>query len=179
MQFNKLVFILVSLAGLAFAGNAAAESCDAKIGKAKAAELVKQCINVSPATHPPCSGTNSCDMITDEIKRGCGFLGDDAPAYCPPGPSTLVKGRLVGGGGIDSHSLRIRPDHGPVIEAYCTTHCGDWFTEPDRNEVVKLKRSLFGKAITARVATERNNGRLAGPGDDDMEVFIKSATIGD
>ena len=132
MQFKMFVVILASLAGQALAGNAAAESCDAKIGR-----------------------------------------------YCPPGPSTLVKGRLVGGGGLDNYSLRIRPDHGPVINAYCTTHCGGWFTEPDRNDVVKLKRSLFGKAITARIATERNNGRLAGPGDDDMEVFIKSATIGD
>lgn len=175
MQFKQIILFLACLAG---AGSASALSCDEQIGKAKAAELVKQCKNVSPATHPPCSGGNSCDMITDEIKRGCKILGDDAPAYCPAPPSELVKGRLVGGGGLDNYSLRIRPDHGPVIEAYCTNHCGDWFTAPDKNDVVKLKSKLFGKQVSVRVATERNNGRLAGPGDDEYLVFIKSATLG-
>ncbi|WP_426164939.1 hypothetical protein [Pseudoduganella sp. R-34] len=175
MQLNK---ILISLAWLAFAGNAAALSCDEQLGKAKAAELVKQCKNVSPATRPPCNAANSCEMITDEIKRGCKILGDDAPAYCPPVPTELVKGKLVGGGGLDNYSLKIRTENGKEIQAYCTTHCGDWFTEPDKDDVVSLKPSLRGKPVSARIATERNNGRIAGPDDADRLVFIKSAAIG-
>jgi len=55
-------------------------SCDAEIGKAAAAKRVKICINVSPATHPPCNAANSCAMIEDEIARSCAlFDGDGQP----------------------------------------------------------------------------------------------------
>ena len=55
-------------------------SCDAEIGKAAAAKQVKICINVSPATHPPCNAANSCAMIEDEIARSCAlFDGDGQP----------------------------------------------------------------------------------------------------
>lgn len=55
-------------------------SCDAEIGKAAAAQRVKLCRNVSPATHPPCNAANSCAMIEDEIARSCAlFDGDGQP----------------------------------------------------------------------------------------------------
>ena len=175
MQFHRFGCFL---AGLALAGHAAAMTCDEQLGKAKAAELVRQCKNVSPATRPPCNASNSCDLIAGEIKRGCKILGDDAPPYCPAIPAELVKGKLVGGGGIDNYFLRIRLDDGKVIHAYCTTRCGDWFTDPDKNDVVKLKPGLRGKQVSARIVTERNGGRIAGPGEDDSLEFIKSAKIG-
>lgn len=59
-----------------------AEGCAGEIGLPAARRLVAQCIDASPATRPPCNTANSCDMIRDEIKRGCDFLGEDAPAYC-------------------------------------------------------------------------------------------------
>lgn len=57
-------------------------SCRQSIGAARAAVLVRQCMQVSPATHPPCNDANACDMITDEIQRGCGMLTSTIPAFC-------------------------------------------------------------------------------------------------
>lgn len=57
-------------------------SCLASAGAKRSAELVKQCLNVSPATHPPCNAQNACSMIVDEIKRGCAYIGQGAPAFC-------------------------------------------------------------------------------------------------
>ncbi|KDA04021.1 hypothetical protein [Hyphomonas oceanitis] len=58
-------------------------TCDQDIGAQAARVLVGQCIQISPATHPPCNAQNSCDMIRDEIRRGCGF-GDtiNNPDFC-------------------------------------------------------------------------------------------------
>ena len=58
-------------------------SCLAEIGETAAAQLVDQCIQMSPATRPPCNAANSCDMIRDEIARGCAF-GDTSgnPDFC-------------------------------------------------------------------------------------------------
>lgn len=63
-------------------------SCRNDVGKRMAAVYVRQCLEVSPATHPPCNDQNPCALIKDEIKRGCEFLkdpqGDDAqaPGFC-------------------------------------------------------------------------------------------------
>jgi hypothetical protein len=61
-----------------------AEACSRTIGAVRAKELVAKCLNVSPATRPPCHAANACAMIVEEIERGCGFLKGDptAPAYC-------------------------------------------------------------------------------------------------
>ncbi|MDV6329547.1 hypothetical protein [Asticcacaulis sp. 201] len=50
-------------------------TCLAQIGKAAADHLVKRCIQVSPATHPPCNVQNRCEMIQDEIDRSCAMYG--------------------------------------------------------------------------------------------------------
>jgi len=67
-------------------GSAFAASCRGEIGAAKAAALVRQCTEVSPATHPPCNASNPCALIIGEIKRGCGLLASGgsppAPAFC-------------------------------------------------------------------------------------------------
>jgi hypothetical protein len=59
-----------------------AEACRDTLGATHARRLVDQCLEVSPATHPPCNATNACDLITDEISRGCKMLGNDAPPFC-------------------------------------------------------------------------------------------------
>lgn len=58
------------------------KSCEAEVGRLAAADLVRRCLNVSPATHPPCNAANSCDMIKQEIDRSCAMFGDDKPADC-------------------------------------------------------------------------------------------------
>jgi uncharacterized protein YecT (DUF1311 family) len=60
-----------------------ARPCVQSAGKAKSDQYVSQCIQVSPATNPPCNGQNACSMMIDEIKRGCAMIGkDNPPAFC-------------------------------------------------------------------------------------------------
>lgn len=58
------------------------EACRAEIGEDAAQELVDQCLEVTPATHPPCNADNACALIQDEIARGCEMLGDEGPDFC-------------------------------------------------------------------------------------------------
>ena len=59
-------------------------SCAAERGPQPAQLLVEQCINVSPATHPPCNVQNSCAMMEAEVARACGLLDDaNRPTFCP------------------------------------------------------------------------------------------------
>jgi hypothetical protein len=69
--------------GLALAHTATADpSCAYTAGAQKANRMVEQCLEVSPATHPPCNAANACSLIQGEIRRGCNFLGKDAPSFC-------------------------------------------------------------------------------------------------
>lgn len=66
---------------------AAPLSCAAAIGKTQAKVLVDRCLEVSPATHPPCNALNPCDLIIDEIHRGCAFLQSaQQPRFCAQYP---------------------------------------------------------------------------------------------
>jgi len=40
------------------------------------------CIQVSPATHPPCHADNPCALIRGEIDRSCKLWDKDPPAEC-------------------------------------------------------------------------------------------------
>jgi hypothetical protein len=62
--------------------NTGGASCGAAVGMERARTLVRECLAVSPATHPPCNAENSCSMIVDEIKRGCAMLKEGAPGFC-------------------------------------------------------------------------------------------------
>jgi hypothetical protein len=74
------------------AGAASADdgSCRAAIGAQRAARLVRQCLDVTPATHPPCNAANPCDMIIGEITRGCRMIDEDRIAH----PEWLKTSRL-------------------------------------------------------------------------------------
>lgn len=77
------MFRLALLLLLASAVSAQAQSCSGAVGPKDAMRLVERCLEVSPATHPPCNAQNACAMIEDEIRRGCAQLsGADRPAYC-------------------------------------------------------------------------------------------------
>jgi hypothetical protein len=62
--------------------NQQAASCSEERGAAAAAALVQQCLQVSPATHPPCNAANSCAMIEGEIHRSCDLLTGHKPNFC-------------------------------------------------------------------------------------------------
>jgi hypothetical protein len=80
------VLLLILALALGIASVARAASCRDEVGAAKADRYVRQCLVVSPATHPPCNAENSCSLIRDEIARGCRLLGGDAamPEFCRP-----------------------------------------------------------------------------------------------
>lgn len=64
------------------AGQSDSVPCLQAAGAERAKKLVDECMLVSPATHPPCNGQNSCSLIIDEIKRGCGLLQQNIPTFC-------------------------------------------------------------------------------------------------
>lgn len=68
--------------GLFATGSAFAESCQEEVGAEEAQSYVDQCLEVSPATRPPCNAENACQLIWDEIARGCKLIGSDAPEFC-------------------------------------------------------------------------------------------------
>jgi hypothetical protein len=57
-------------------------TCLNAVGVERSRQLVNECLQVSPATHPPCNAQNACAMIVDEIKRGCALIGQGAPGFC-------------------------------------------------------------------------------------------------
>lgn len=54
--------------------NQQTRSCIGELGLEKAKALVRTCLELSPATHPPCNVENSCSIIRAEIKRSCDYL---------------------------------------------------------------------------------------------------------
>jgi len=57
-------------------------TCLNAVGVERSRQLVNECLQVSPATHPPCNAQNTCSLIVDEIKRGCAMIGQGAPGFC-------------------------------------------------------------------------------------------------
>jgi hypothetical protein len=57
-------------------------SCLQSAGAVKANRLVNECLQVSPATHPPFNPQNACSLTVSEIRRGCSILGQGAPGFC-------------------------------------------------------------------------------------------------
>jgi hypothetical protein len=81
----RILLISIVIALYSSLSIAYATSCSDQIGMAKAKILVNQCLQASPATHPPCNVQNSCDLINDEIARGCDLAktsGGILPGFC-------------------------------------------------------------------------------------------------
>ena len=57
-------------------------TCLNAVGIERSRQLVNECLQVAPATHPPCNAQNACSLIVDEIKRGCALIGQGAPGFC-------------------------------------------------------------------------------------------------
>jgi hypothetical protein len=64
------------------AAPSATGTCLNAVGIERSRQLVNECLQVSPATHPPCNAQNACSLIVDEIKRGCALIGKGAPGFC-------------------------------------------------------------------------------------------------
>ena len=74
--------IPTALSAMLLSAASAHASCTSEVGAARANQYVQQCRDVSPATRPPCNAANACSLLVAEIRRGCAFLKEDAPAYC-------------------------------------------------------------------------------------------------
>lgn len=180
MQTKSLLLSCLVSVLVAFQAHAADKTCAEAIGDKRSALLVKQCINVSPATHPPCNAANSCEMINSEVERGCGFLADDpnAPDFCT---FTLAKpetfqGALIAGGGIDDHTVTVLLNDGRRFTAYCDGKCGAWFIAEDEGEATLLP-TMVGKNVKVTVASELNKDRIAGAAEDDTLFFVKKIEL--
>jgi hypothetical protein len=58
-------------------------SCREELGEAAAIRLVERCVQVSPASHPPCHPDNPCTLIQGEIDRSCaGYPAGQQPEQC-------------------------------------------------------------------------------------------------
>lgn len=63
---------------------ASSMSCTLDQGSDGAMDLVRRCMAVSTASHPPCNPENPCQLIQDEIDRACAAYkpGETKPAEC-------------------------------------------------------------------------------------------------
>lgn len=82
LVFGMFLFAFVGTAVAADETPAPEKPCRETAGAAKSKMFVEQCLEVSPATHPPCNAANACSLIVDEITRGCAMIDKDAPAFC-------------------------------------------------------------------------------------------------
>jgi hypothetical protein len=73
---------LAPQSGGAAAAPSSTGTCLNAVGIERSRQLVNECLQVSPATHPPCNAQNACSLIVDEIKRGCALIGQGAPGFC-------------------------------------------------------------------------------------------------
>ena len=87
-------------------------------------------------------------------------------------PPETITGILVGGSGYDNYSINIDPDDGSEINIYCGA-CGEWFESTKDGEGEQLKEEFISKQVTVTIAKEANNGRLAGPSDEEEFYFLK------
>jgi hypothetical protein len=84
LSFSQKYLLALSLLAnpLSTASADSVHSCRQTAGQQRAQLYVRQCLQVSPATHPPCNPTNSCGLLIEEIQRGCRMLTTDIPGFC-------------------------------------------------------------------------------------------------
>ena len=82
MSLRAFGLAILFAASLFAITDALAQSCSEEVGAEQAQTYADQCLEVSPATHPPCNADNPCQMIWSEVWRGCDMLGEDRPAFC-------------------------------------------------------------------------------------------------
>lgn len=78
----------------------------------------------------------------------------------------------MNGGGVDDLQIGVKVSSSQTISAYCNSQCGDWFIEDD-DAVYHLKPQMIGRKVRIVVKREPNDGRIAGPSDDEEFLFIK------
>lgn len=109
-------------------------------------------------------------MTHRNISSGLALLALLAlPAFAQ---AQTYEGKIVGGGGIDDMQITVRVSASLAVSAYCNRHCGDWFAE-DQDAISHLRKAMVGRKVRIVVEREPNDGRVAGPSDDEEFLFIK------
>jgi hypothetical protein len=82
MQQNRPHLWLAAVLALSMNTGAGQDSsCSSMAGPERSAKYVRQCLEVTPATHPPCNAQNTCELVIGEIVRGCRLIREDLEAH--------------------------------------------------------------------------------------------------
>jgi len=107
----------------------------------------------------------------------CARTGDTGACRKVISIPTTLRGTLESAAGIDDDAITVRTSAGGKVHAYCDGHCNkNWFNA-DANGAISLKPALRGREVVIDVATEHNNGRIAGPGEDEKLLFVKGLRL--
>lgn len=166
MRFLVTRIVLAGLVAGAV-GSAQAEtsgpsrSCADTLGLEKAKELAVQCRKISPATRPPCYEGNSCDLIVDEIRRGCAFSRGYGPLpdFCKTDFS-----KLLASGAVAQNTPSVPA---PATAQVAPPSDGKWISRISAED----KKKLDGfDDVRARALTEARGGGSA----DDVDALNKA-----
>lgn len=107
----------------------------------------------------------------------CARTGDASACRRVISIPTTLRGRLESAAGIDDVAITVRTNAGGAVHAYCDGQCkDDWFVA-DKDGARSLKPAMRGRKVVIDVATEHNNGRIAGPGADEKLLFVKGIRL--
>lgn len=130
----------------AAASSVAPPSCTQTLGAARAQKLVKQCMEVTAATHPPCNALNDCETIADHVAQMCRNFPDNAPVFCAE----------------DARRMALLPD-GPYIEQLGRTTAARQKEATSARERIKTARGKIEPPATKQklAAAELKKGQTA------------------
>lgn len=128
------------------ATGAAPPSCTQTLGAARAQKLVKQCSEVTTASHPPCNALNDCETIADHIAQMCRNLRGSAPASCS----------------ADARQAALLPD-GPYVERLARTISARHKEAASARERIKAARAKIEPLAAKQklAAAELKKGQTA------------------
>ena len=89
--------------------------------------------------------------------------------------AATITGTLVDGGGVDDMSIVVKGANGKTVTAYCGP-CDVEF-DTDKDDVQSLKKEFVGRKVILVYKSEKNNDRIAGPGEDFPLLFVKKLTF--
>jgi hypothetical protein len=97
------------------------------------------------------------------------------PGLAAAGSSFI--GTLTSGGGVDDMHVIVQSANGRRVMVYCDGHCGDWFDENTKDATFRLKKQLVGQRVFVDFETQRNQDRIAGPGNDEILNFASKIEL--
>lgn len=109
--------------------------------------------------------------------QSCARTGDAGACRKVISIPTTLRGTLESAAGIDDDAITVRTSAGGKVYAYCDGRCNKSWFNTDANGAISLKPSMRGRKVVIDVATEHNNGRIAGPGEDEKLLFVKGIRL--